>query len=115
MKTAVLTKKGVVLIQKVELAVDFKSRLIGLLGRSSLGKQCAIYLSPCNCIHTFFMKFSIDLIFVSHTMKVKKIIRNVVPGRIVLGGIGVCGVVEMESGWFPADVLQIGDAITITE
>ncbi|MDD4872461.1 MAG: DUF192 domain-containing protein [Kiritimatiellae bacterium] len=113
MNVAALRKNGVILIGTVELAVDFKSRLVGLLGRSSLGKQCAMYLSPCSSVHTFFMRFCLDLIFVSRDMVVKKIVRNVVPGRIVFGGAVAWSVVEMESGWFPVDELKIGDKVDI--
>ena len=115
MKTAVLKKNGVSLIETVELAVDIKSRLIGLLGRSSLGKQRAIYLSPCSSIHTFFMGFTIDLVFLDRAMLVTSIVRDVKPWRIVLGGVGAMSVVEVESGWLPVDVLKVGDMVSLSK
>jgi uncharacterized protein len=122
MKTAVLKKNGVTLIETVELAVDLKSRLIGLLGRSSLGKQRAIYLSPCSSIHTFFMRFPIDLIFLDRdidgaqrAMLVTSIVRGVKPWRIVFGGGRAWSVIEMESGWFPVDALKVGDKVSLSE
>lgn len=113
MKTAVLKKNGVALIETVELAIDLKSRIVGLLGRSSLGKQRAMFLSPCSSIHTFFMKFSLDLVFLSRDLDVVKIVTNVAPGRIVLGGVGSWSVVEIESGWFPWHSLNIGDRVLL--
>ena len=113
MKTAALMKNGVRLIETVELATDLKSRIIGLLGRKYLGKQHAMYLKPCNSIHTFFMKFSIDLVFLSRDLSVRKIVKGVGPGRIVLGGEGAWSVIEMESGWFIEDSLRVGDKVDI--
>ena len=113
MKTAVLVKNGVSLIESVELAVDLKSRIVGLLGRSSLCKQRAMYLAPCSSIHTFFMKFPLDLVFLGRDMQVKKVVRNVFPGRIVSGGWGAWSVIEMESGWFPVDGLKVGDQVIL--
>ncbi|MCK5850642.1 MAG: DUF192 domain-containing protein [Kiritimatiellae bacterium] len=85
----------------------------GLLGRSSLGDGRAMYLAPAGSIHTFFMRFSIDLVFLSKQMKVMKIVRGVSPGRVVLGGSMAWSVFEMESGWFPSDALREGDEVTL--
>lgn len=111
MKTAVLMKNGVSLIETVEMAADLKSRLVGLLGRSSLGVNHAMYLAPCNSIHTFLMKFNLDVIFLDRDMNVIKKVENIRPYRIVLGGIGAHGVIELESGWFPLNDLTIGDRL----
>jgi len=48
---------------KVEIADSFMSRLIGLVGKKSLSEGTALVLKPCNSIHTFFMRFSIDVVF----------------------------------------------------
>jgi len=115
MKTGVLLKGDARLIESVDLAVDFKSRLVGLLGRKSLGRHRGMYLSPCGSIHTFFMKFPIDLIFLGKDMVVRKIVRNVLPWRVAFGGDGAWSVIEIESGWFPADALSAGDKVVIDE
>jgi len=115
MKTAVLVKNGEKVVEAVELAVDLKSRLVGLLGRSSLGTRRAMYLSPCSSIHTFFMKFPIDLVFLSRGLEVTKIVRDVGPWRMVIGGPDAWSVLEMESGWFPADALKVGDKVCLNE
>jgi len=115
MKTAVLVKNGDRLVDVVELVVDLKSRLIGLLDRSSLEPQRAMYLSPCSSIHTFFMKFYIDLVFLNREMEVTRIVRDVGPGRIVLGGSGSWSVLEMASGWFPVNALKVGDKVCLNE
>ena len=114
MKIAVLSKNDAVLIEKVELAVRPGQRIRGLLGRSSLRHGRALYLSPCSSIHTFFMKFDLDLVFLNHAAQVEKIVIKVPPGRIVMGGMRSFSVLEMESGWFPRDALSIGDKVSLT-
>ncbi len=113
MNTCVLAKNGLVLIQTVEMALGLGARLKGLLGRSSSGAGYAMYLAPCNSIHTFFMRFDLDLIFLSSDMRIVKIVREVVPNRVVLGGSGARAVLELESGWFPWSELQVGDEVSV--
>ena len=111
MKTAALKKNGVTLIETVEVANRFRERMRGLLGRPSLGTSRAMYLNPCSCIHTFFMKFTIDLVFLDRDMKVEKIVTKIPPGRVISGGMKARSVLEMESGWFPEGDLKVGDEV----
>ena len=62
--------KNTILADKAEMADTFFKRLIGLLNRKSLGKGEALILSPANCIHSFFMRFSIDVLFLDKSNKV---------------------------------------------
>ena len=50
-------------ISNLEIARSFFERGQGLLGRSHLDPQAGLWIPRCNSIHTFFMKFSIDCIF----------------------------------------------------
>lgn len=113
MKTGVLKKDGVTLAGTVELALRPLERMRGLLGRSSLGPGRAMYIAPCGSIHTFLMKFPIDVVFVNQSLDVTKILRNVRPNRIVSGGRGARAVLEMESGWLAADAIGEGDKLTL--
>ena len=66
----------------VEAAVDSASRNRGLLGRDSLAPGHALVIAPSNGIHTFFMRFPIDVIFVARDGRVVKLARAVKPWRI---------------------------------
>jgi uncharacterized protein len=114
-KTAVLKKDGRDLIGSVELATTLHDRMVGLLGRTSLGRDRAMYLSPCNSIHTFFMKFDLDLVFLSKSLRVVRVAQRVRPNRMAWGGRGSWSVVEMESGWFDLGALHTGDEIEICD
>jgi len=48
---------------KLEIADTFKDRMIGLLNRESLSPQSALLLTKCRSVHTFGMRFSIDIAF----------------------------------------------------
>ena len=111
MRTAALMKGDSVLAESVELASCLRDRLRGLLGRDSLAESRAMYLVPCNSIHTFFMRFNLDLLFLDRNLVVVKIVRNLRPGRIVSGGIRSAGVIELQSGWLPEDAVGKGDQL----
>lgn len=115
MKTAVLMKDGEVLVEQVEVAGSLWERMKGLLGRAGLGRGRGMYLEPCGSIHTFFMAFPLDVIFVDRGLKVVRLVRNVKPGRMAVGGAGARGVLEMEAGWFPEEGLKPGDVVTLSE
>jgi len=74
--------KHSVLAERAEVADTPSSRAKGLLGRTGLDQGEALILDPCSSIHTFFMKFSIDVLFLDKQNKVVKIAKNLKPGRL---------------------------------
>lgn len=62
--------RGTLLADNAKIANTFLKRLIGLLNRKSLDKGEALILKPSNSIHSFFMRFTIDAIFLDRTGKV---------------------------------------------
>ena len=72
---------GVVLASSVEAAVDSESRRRGLLGRTGLG-DAALVIAPSNAVHTFFMRFPIDVVFVDRTGRVLRIAASVPAWRM---------------------------------
>jgi uncharacterized membrane protein (UPF0127 family) len=108
-----LVKDGVTLMARVEVADTPLSRMVGLLGRKGLGRDAALHITPCNAIHTFFMGFALDLVFLDAEMRVTRVVRDVGPGRMVFGGRGAHSVIELESGWLPEGAVKPGDAVTL--
>lgn len=74
--------KGVVIAPQAQLACTLIPRLKGLLGRSGLGQDQGLILKPCNSIHTFFMRFTIDVLFLDKNMRIVKIINSMPPFRL---------------------------------
>ncbi len=108
---AVLEKNDAVLIESVETAYDFRARFLGLMGRPPLADGHAMYICPCESIHTFFMRFNLDLLFLDSELTVILIVRNVSIFRLVSGGSRADSVLEMTAGWLPVDAVEMGDTI----
>ena len=76
------TTKNTVLADYVIFAQTTLSRLKGLLFRPYFRKGEALIIKPCNSVHTFFMRFSIDLLFVDSENKVVKTYRGIKPFKV---------------------------------
>lgn len=75
--------KGVTIASSAKVASGFFSRLVGLMFRRGIKKEEAFVFYRAGSIHTFFMLFPIDLIFLDRQMKVKRLVNNLVPWRTV--------------------------------
>jgi len=67
---------------RVTLAQRFLARLVGLLGRRGLAPDEALFLAPCNNVHTFFMRFAIDVVFLDRDGAVLAIVPALRPWRV---------------------------------
>ena len=103
---------GQVLASHVELAVDSESRRRGLLGRDRLDEGTALIIAPCSSIHTFFMRFAIDVIFVARDGRVLKTSTALGPRRIALR-IGAFAVVELAAGAIGRCPTRAGDIVRL--
>ena len=74
--------RGSVLGVSVERADTSETRRKGLLGRTGLGKGEGLWIVPTEGIHTFFMKFAIDVLFLSQGLEVVRVMENLKPWRI---------------------------------
>lgn len=101
------------LLDQLDLAESFFSRGKGLLGRQALSSQQGLLIKPCNNIHTFFMKFAIDCIFITKNMQIKKIVSNVKPNRIVGPFWKAHSVIETKAGFAEENKLSIGDHLYV--
>lgn len=104
---------GRILVEQLQVARTPLRRMKGLLGRSSLARGHGLYITPASCIHTFFMAFDLDLIFLDRNMGVVSIRLNIKPWHIVSGGRNAYSVVEMASGWFMAENLAPCDKLQV--
>ena len=95
-------------------AFDSKSRRKGLLGRDSLPEGCALIIAPSQAIHTFSMRFAIDVAFVSRSGKVLRVRRDMPPWRIAAAWRGFA-VVELPSGALERSDTRPGDVLRIAE
>jgi len=97
----------------VEPALDSATRKRGLLGRTGLAPGHALVIAPSNLIHTFFMRFAIDIVFARKDGTVVKIRRSV-PARRISGALRAFAVVEMAAGTLAEPDLRVGDRLTLS-
>ena len=72
------------LAQSVVKATHFTYRMRGLMGKKEFPISSAFWIIPCRRgVHTFFMHFSLDLIFVDRFLKITAIFQDIVPWRII--------------------------------
>ena len=78
------------LATQVESAFDSASRKRGLLGRETMGNDEALVIAPCNGVHTFRMRFPIDVIYVARDGRIVKLHESMAPGRLKLLTSRIC-------------------------
>ncbi|OQW49910.1 MAG: hypothetical protein A4S09_11730 [Proteobacteria bacterium SG_bin7] len=102
-----------VIADHVEIASTIVQRVIGLLGKSEFTEGKALWIQRCTSIHTFFMRFPIDVVFVDKELKVCKVVQNIKPFR--LANSYFCGhsVFEFSSPHPVLKELQPGDTLYV--
>lgn len=90
-------RTGRVLASAVDVAGTSESRRRGLLGRDSLDPSAALVIAPCSAIHTFFMRFVIDAVFVDRAGRVLKVVQHLKPWHIA-ASFRAYAVIELNAG-----------------
>ena len=109
----VLTREdGRVVCERLLVAARPLRRMIGLLGRASLPEDEGILLRPAGSIHTFFMRFPIDVVFLDKEHRVVGIDAALPPWRTTRRR-GAKVVVELAAGECERRGLQVGDGLAL--
>jgi uncharacterized membrane protein (UPF0127 family) len=109
-----------VLADRVEIADHGATRRKGLLGRSGLPAGEGLWIVPCESVHTFGMKFPIDLVYLDRNKKVKKVRSGVPPWRLS-ACLSAHSVLELASGTIhrtqtkPGDTLEFSPALPLSD
>lgn len=103
---------SVPLASRVEIAVSRRARRRGLLGRMRLDANAALVLVPCAAIHTMFMRFPIDVIFVNREGRVVRIVSRMGPWRIAIC-TAARGVIELAAGTVERRDIRVGDIVRL--
>ncbi|HEX5217321.1 MAG TPA: DUF192 domain-containing protein [Vicinamibacterales bacterium] len=104
--------RAAVLASTIEPAFDSKTRNRGLLGRDRLADGTALIIAPSNSVHTFGMRFAIDLIYAARDGRVVKI-RAAVPRSRISLALGAFAVIEMAAGSAEKAGLRAGDRLVL--
>lgn len=101
------------LVHRLQVARSAWECMRGLLGRDSLDADEGLWITQRGSIHTFFMKFPIDLIFVDRELTVTKTVTRVEPGRFVWRGWRSHSVIEVQAGFLERRPVQVGDQLHV--
>lgn len=105
--------RGLVLATRVVEARSLPARLRGLLGRSSLSEGEALVLAPCASVHTFFMRFPIDVLFLAADGRAVRAIGSLRPWRATrIHPSAVCAV-ELPAGALARSGSRAGDVFDL--
>lgn len=104
-----------VIADPLRIANSFLKRFIGLMGKKSMPDNEGLLIRPCNQVHTFHMKFCIDVVFLSDDGTVlfinESLNRNSISPKIK----GCCQVMELRSGTVQKTGLKTGDTLRMTQ
>jgi uncharacterized membrane protein (UPF0127 family) len=102
--------KGETPVCVAKVADSIVSRGVGLLGRRGLAPDEGLHIKPCTSVHTFFMLFTIDVVFLNAASEIVKC-TTMPPFRFALGGKGAKTVLELPAGSISNLSLVKGDAL----
>ena len=106
--------RDVVLADAAEVADTSEKRRTGLLKHTGLAPGDGLWIVPCESVHSFFMKFSIDLVYLDRNKKVRKVRHRMVPWRLS-ACLSAHSILELPAGAVAGSGTQAGDQLEILE
>jgi uncharacterized membrane protein (UPF0127 family) len=104
------TANGAVVADRAAVAATSQQRREGLLKRNGLDPGEGLWIKPCEAVHCFFMKFTIDVVFLNKQGKVVKLTPSLRPWRIA-GSLRAHSVLELPEGRIAACDIQPGHTL----
>ena len=109
------TTKGVILAQQALIAVNPWQRMKGLLGENNLPSGGGLVIKPCNSIHTWLMRFSIDVLFLDKAGRVIKALPDLKPFSLTPLYFNALLAVELPAGVLKLSGTSEGDMVSLEE
>ena|SRR5437868_7138596 len=109
---SLFTPSDACVASRVRTAANFSTRLVGLLNRRYLQENEGLLLRPGGSVHTFGLRFGIDVVFLDSDMTILKIVRRLRPWRLALAPPGTRAVLEIASGRAAVLRLRVGMRVT---
>jgi uncharacterized membrane protein (UPF0127 family) len=99
-----------VLAASLEVADNGPKRNKGLLGRERLSPGQGLWIVPCESVHTFFMRFPIDLVYLDREKRIRKLRSKMGPWRLSMC-LSAHSVLELPSGTILNTQTERGDTL----
>ncbi len=106
------TRQAILMVQG-RPATTFWTRLRGLLGYRRLNPGEGMFISPCRGVHTFFMRFPIDVVYVDQQGKVVGLAPELPPTRLGPVVRRAQFVLELPAGTITRTATVVGDQIDV--
>ena len=102
-----------VLADRVDVADTRATRAVGLLSRAGLEPGEALWIVPSRGVHTFWMRFAIDVLALDEGGTVIDCVSNLKPWRMRLPRRGTAGVLELPAGTLAASGTAVGHQVLL--
>ena len=106
-------KTSEIIAHRVLRAKTYRERLRGLLGYKHFERHKALWIYPCTSVHTFFMAFPIDVLFVNKGLIVKSIFKEISAWNILGPVSEAFSVFEFYGGVLKEKNINIGDELDV--
>ena len=101
-----------VIARQVHVALSRRARRRGLLGRSGIDATAALVLAPCWTIHTAFMRFAIDVLFVDREGRALRVVHALKPWRTA-ASVRAYAAIELKAGVAKEHGVEVGDCLRL--
>ncbi len=105
------TRTGRLIAGRVGVATSRARRAVGLIGRSGLQDGEALWIAPSRGVHTWGMRFPIDVLGLDAAGRVVDLVAALRPWRMRLPRRGCIGVLELAAGAIRQSGTEMGDAV----
>lgn len=104
-----------VVVSQLRVADNFFTRAKGLLGTKALPEGHGLLIRPCNSVHMLGMSYPIDVVFLSKTMEVVRVIPELKPWRLSPVVKGAHQVLELPEGTIARLGLVPGEKLVVSQ
>jgi uncharacterized protein len=105
--------RNTILASSVEVAGSGPRRSKGLLGRKGLEPGTGLWIVPCEAVHTFWMQFPIDLVYLDRNLRIRKLRSSVGPWRMS-ACMAAHSVIELAPGAIRDSKTEPGDVVELS-
>jgi len=95
-------------------ATTFAARLVGLMLKANPPPESGLLLTPCRSVHTCFMRFPLDVVFLDADFRVAAVVLRLPPWRFV-GSSSAWQVLELRAGEVERLGIQCGDTLLVQD
>ena len=103
--------RGTTVADRVRLADTSRARRTGLLGLAALEPGKGLWIVPTQAIHTFWMRFPIDVVFLDRHWRVRRVYHRLAPFRVTPPVVAARSVLELPAGMLQSTGTAVGDEL----